>query len=199
MTTNELIKGSESVKDIKNIAQRHRIKRLHDFRRELHKEKINSRIDVLTGVLNRSGFKRELRKLYAQAERENKPLVAVFADINKFKQINDMYGHRIGDEALRYYAQALSRTMRDTDSVARFGGDEFVVLMPNINRAEANKVIVDRFKNDTMNSLALTLPTGDSIPITASYGIASYPEDARTDVELMTKADEFMYRKKLNV
>ena len=119
-------------------------------------------------------------------------------DIDFFKQINDNYGHQIGDWALQEVSRIVRTSLRQTDVPCRFGGDEIVIMLPSTNSEEA-KVIAKRLK-DRIN--ALTLPTkytgGEEIHISISQGIASFPSDADSAETLLEKADQALYVVKKN-
>lgn len=144
-------------------------------------------LDYLTGVLNREGISRLISSRLEEKDGEAGALC--FLDLDNFKQINDRFGHSYGDEALCAISRALKDSIRRSDIVGRFGGDEFLIYMNGITgeddilaRAEA---ICGKIR---------TLPL--SIPLTASIGIARYPECGRGFQELLDKADAALYQSK---
>lgn len=152
--------------------------------------------DALTGLPNRVLFLDRLEQALVQAKRSKirRPAV-MFLDLDRFKQINDVFGHDAGDTLLREVAQRLRNCVRESDTVARMGGDEFTILLPEIDsqadaRAVAQK-IVDAMK------LPVTLAGTDTV-ITTSIGISLFPKDGREAETLMKHADAAMYQAKGN-
>lgn len=146
--------------------------------------------DPLTGVCNRNSLFDRLEYVMNQAKRAGWLVAVLFIDLDGFKIINDRHGHITGDNLIKEVAVRLKQTVRQTDIVARFGGDEFVVILPNIyDPAEANYVgqkirhsIDEKFNLD-----------GKIVSITASIGISLYPSDADNVENLLKKADQAMY------
>lgn len=154
--------------------------------------------DELTGAMNRRGFDMQLRKALAQSKRlsadseESEGGVVLMIDLDRFKSVNDTYGHAAGDELLRLVAGVLTRDVRASDTVARLGGDEFAVLMPDLDAADglARAHRLEKHLNSTR------LSWGDLVlPVSASVGAVSYQPQDRP-VELLKRADEIMYRRK---
>lgn len=149
--------------------------------------------DPLTGLPNRILFDDRLKMGLAQAQRNGSRLAVMMLDLDWFKRVNDTYGHGVGDQLLKLVAQRLASNLRKSDTVGRMGGDEFVLLLPQIGAIEdATKVaqkILDSFGEPfTIN--------GYNLNITTSIGIAVYPENGdRVDV-LLTNADTAMYHAK---
>jgi diguanylate cyclase (GGDEF)-like protein len=154
--------------------------------------------DPLTGVNNR----RALLDLYARevartqratrqaSTTDTEPLAALFVDINQFKRINDQFGHRVGDEVLCALAQVLVKSSRTTDFVARYGGDEFVIVLPNAGDAGIETVA------SRIRQVLATEPPGP-VPFTISIGSALVdPDQPETFEELLVRADRAMYREK---
>lgn len=157
--------------------------------------------DILTQVRNRRAFDEELAKELDRAERQGEPLSCLFADIDYFKQINDAYGHQVGDRCLRQVAQQINRELRKTDLLARYGGEEFVALLPGCPPAVAS-VTADRVRLAVANR-PLVLSDDESIPLTISVGLCTWRGGERRtgDLEavgerLVQQADLAMYRAK---
>ena len=148
--------------------------------------------DDLTGLPNRALFFDRLGQAATMYENENKPFSIVIVDLDRFKEVNDMQGHHIGDLLLKHVARSLSATMRRTDTVARLGGDEFVLLLPAAS-AESAEAIVKKL----LSALCQRVNLEDStVEIVASMGIASYPEHDVDITRLLLKADMAMYAAK---
>ncbi len=148
----------------------------------------NADHDPLTGLLNHRAFQKCFREEIQAAQAAGKPLALLVMDLDNFKFFNDAYGHAAGDDVLRQVAQALGACRGAADTLARFGGDEFVLLMPGADRAAAERMGVE-----LREALSLVcyrpLDYDSTIPFTFSLGIASRPEDGSGRTELMEAAD----------
>lgn len=152
--------------------------------------------DLLTGVLNRRGFLDQAHAVIARARRGNEPVAVAMLDIDRFKTINDGFGHDAGDEVLKGFAAEAVRGLRAGDILGRFGGEEFVVLLPGVGAADAVPTI-ERLRNGIRT--AVLHPAGGAAAVTVSAGIASLPGKRPADIELMeslTKADAALYEAK---
>lgn len=145
---------------------------------------MEAEMDELTGVLNRRAFERQLKAGMEYTKLENQPLTIAMIDVDRFKSLNDKYGHVAGDKALQSVANHLTRFVRTGDTVARYGGDEFVVIFPGLCK-EGASAMVDRLK-------ASVLP----MHLEISIGVATFPSDGRSIMELIELADKRMYRDK---
>lgn len=143
--------------------------------------------DTLTGLYNRAHFESVLRRKIEHANRRTDTLAVALVDLDGFKEVNDGQGHATGDLALRQVARLLSSQARDTDVVARYGGDEFAWLMPGTS-VEAALAVADRIRRLVKEANAQS-----ELPLTLSIGIAACPEDASSMAELMDLADTAMY------
>ncbi|MTI83189.1 MAG: GGDEF domain-containing protein [Firmicutes bacterium] len=141
--------------------------------------------DSLTGVANRRMLIQMLHKQITCADRNGTILSIIFIDVDKFKHINDRYGHEQGDLALQVIVKTIKNNVRFTDVVGRIGGDEFVVLCPNLSKAKSTS-LVQRIKK------TVALQAGE-YPLSISAGISVYPEDGRTANVLLSRADKTMY------
>ncbi|UDF33875.1 UNVERIFIED_ORG: diguanylate cyclase [Shinella sp. XGS7] len=153
--------------------------------------------DPLTGVANRAHFERCLRESVARAAAGGAGLGLLFIDADRFKQINDEYGHEVGDRVLIALAQRLRSAVREHDLVARLGGDEFVVLIEPLRQAEDAWRVVQQIEAAVRAPVAL----GGLAPVAGvtpgvSIGVAVYPEHGDSAEALMRAADEAMYRRK---
>ena len=150
--------------------------------------------DALTGLPNRLLFGDRLGQALLAARREERTLGVIFFDLDKFKPVNDSYGHAIGDLLLQQVATRLRATLRASDTLARVGGDEFVVLLPRLSDAgDAKKVAEDILRE--LNRPFMT--EGFSLHISASLGVAVFPECAADADTLLRCADAAMYQAKL--
>ena len=156
--------------------------------------------DALTGVHNRRYFEHRCKIEVSQARRYKRPLACMFLDIDKFKKINDTYGHPAGDEILRNVAQDIQSQLRLGDTIARYGGEEFVVLLPQSEMHHASQ-IAERARTAIERKLFYS-PSGQGIKVTLSIGVSSLPHnDPNRDIshgatQLVEAADQALYRAK---
>ena len=146
--------------------------------------------DHLTGLPNRMLFGDRLMQACRDALRNNALVGLMFVDVDRFKQVNDSFGHGFGDVLLNAIAVRLKNSARDSDTVARLGGDEFAILMDNLNGAEDTKVIAQRIVDSMQEPLQIL---GHTLSISVSIGITIFPTDDTDVTVLLTKADTAMY------
>ncbi|MGH2473042.1 MAG: GAF domain-containing protein [Candidatus Limnocylindria bacterium] len=163
---------------------------------ELHERlKRAANTDALTGIHNYRYFYDRLEEEVARAERHQSPLAVAFFDIDELKKVNDTYGHLAGNEVLRVLGQAISERVRTEDVPARYGGDEFAIVMPDTPREEAEKVVIRLM--EILDATDVKLPGGSAIKMPArSWGVSSYPMDGRTAEALVENADTRAYARK---
>jgi diguanylate cyclase (GGDEF)-like protein len=149
--------------------------------------------DQLTGVLNRRGFSEQCDKIFSLATRRKLPVALVLADIDKFKGINDRYGHEAGDEALRHFTRLLQVSRRREDVLARIGGEEFALILPGTT-LESAETVADMLRERA--EIAPMTYKGEPIPMTASFGIASLQPVDRSMADVIVRADSALYRSK---
>ncbi|MCF7876218.1 diguanylate cyclase, partial [Candidatus Bipolaricaulota bacterium] len=149
--------------------------------------------DPLTELYNRRYFNETLKKEVQKAERYDNPLAFLMLDVNRFKEINDRYSHRTGDEVLREVADLLEKNVRDADTVVRYGGDEFLVMMPETNGGSKNTVKRLQNKLSQWNQESDLL----DFPLTLAMGVSHWNPDQDRDVEeALNEADKKMYEDK---
>ncbi|MCP5018174.1 MAG: diguanylate cyclase [Ketobacter sp.] len=149
--------------------------------------------DHLTGLANRSLFSDRLDTAIARAQRSRKDCALLFVDLDKFKPVNDQYGHAIGDEILQEVASRLKSVTRDADTLSRLGGDEFVIIVEGLTEDS----IVTHIAEKVAHQLSQPFNVGrNSITIGCSIGIAIYPQHGCTGIELTRAADIAMYAAK---
>ncbi|MHB8697748.1 MAG: diguanylate cyclase domain-containing protein [Sulfuricaulis sp.] len=146
--------------------------------------------DALTGLPNRTLFTESLEHELSLAQRHREKLAVLFIDLDSFKEINDTHGHQSGDIVLKTVASRLLKHIRKSDIVARLAGDEFVVLLTDVDRDTA-KHVTHKLVHDIRTSI---LVANCSVMVTASVGIAIFPDSGSTANEIMAKADTAMYR-----
>jgi diguanylate cyclase (GGDEF)-like protein/PAS domain S-box-containing protein len=149
--------------------------------------------DALTELPNRVLIDDRLKQALAQARRENGSLALMFLDLDKFKPVNDTLGHDIGDMLLKQVAKRLQLSIRASDTVARIGGDEFVVLLPSIEATNDAVVVAEKILETLNQPFAIA---GHTLNISSSVGIALYPQHASDEHTLLVNADTAMYHSK---
>jgi diguanylate cyclase (GGDEF)-like protein len=161
------------------------------LRKQWHHEKIVARIDVTTGAANARALLERLEESLASARRGAFPLSVCLFDIDDFKRVNDAYGHTAGDRLLRHVARAAGEALRPGDTLARWGGDEFVLVLPGADSRDAGAAV---------ERLVATLETAAAenvMPVTLSVGVVTTgPGSPGGANELLRKADELMYEAK---
>jgi diguanylate cyclase (GGDEF)-like protein/PAS domain S-box-containing protein len=150
--------------------------------------------DELTGLLNRRGFLAAAGHQLHVANRENRIMALLYLDLNGMKEINDRFSHKAGDSALRDTAKVLRKTFRESDIIARVGGDEFAALLVEPSTADIEQIVADHLQR---NVAALNAQGSGPYQLSLSLGIAYYDPQHRCSLDdLMTKADSLMYRQK---
>ena len=175
---------------LSNLAQ-HATQALHNTHQHAEVER-QSKLDSLTGVYNHGNFLKLLKEQADQVSVERQPLGLIMLDVDHFKKYNDSYGHLVGDEVLINLCQAIKRHIKDIDSVGRWGGEEFVVSLPNASAAQAQQIAL-RIR-ETISTLSVHNPEQKTIPVpTVSQGIAIYPIERNDIIELIDLADQRLY------
>jgi diguanylate cyclase (GGDEF)-like protein len=148
-------------------------------------------VDGLTGLANRRATSDALHAEAARAERLETPLSVALADIDGFKDVNDVHGHAVGDEVLRAFAEVLRETLRESDVAGRWGGEEFLLLLPGADEDGAAQ-LADRVR---LGLAARSIPSVPGLRVTASFGVAEYAGETNTE-QLVAAADSALYRAK---
>lgn len=178
----DLLRAKNAIEEINQV-----------LRRAFEREQVASRTDGLTGVFNRRYFFEVLEYEFNISRRYQRPLSIAMFDIDLFKAINDSAGHMAGDEVLKQVAQVVRGQLRDSDIFSRYGGDEFVILIPNHGAKEA-VVMLERVLQIVRS--AHIVFDGRHIPVTISVGIAGYTPEMKTTTQLIQKVDQALYAAK---
>jgi diguanylate cyclase (GGDEF)-like protein len=173
------------------ISQGARLATLAIETRKLYSDLLHrSEFDQLTDIHNRFSLARRMDSAIEEARRNAAVLGLIYVDLNEFKQVNDLYGHHVGDLYLQEVAQRMKEQLRSGDILARLGGDEFAVLVPVVrNRAHIEEIAL-RLEQSFDDPLTIE---GYSLDGSASFGVALYPEDGATRESLLSAADAAMY------
>lgn len=167
------------------------ITELHKLKEEL---RVQATTDVLTGVFNRRCFFEVAEREFSKTRRHNLPLSLIVLDLDHFKQVNDVHGHLVGDEVLAFVARFVEQMLRREDIVARIGGEEFAVLLPNTGH-EAALDLAERIRTQ-LGEQALSGVWDGAVRITASMGVASQQSEDCAFNKLYMRADVALYQAK---
>ena len=194
----QLYRQSLSISSVRNDQgdTTHYIGVIRDVTREYKEQeqvRHQAQHDYLTGLPNRALLVERLEQALKHAERKGRSLALLFLDLNRFKPINDQYGHLAGDWILQALGQRLQESMRASDTVARFGGDEFVVLAPEIDSHQGVLALATKLRDLVDEPFQWE---GHELLVRTSIGIAIYPDHGRTEDALLAAADTAMYAAK---
>ncbi|MEE7625555.1 sensor domain-containing diguanylate cyclase [Methylobacter sp. Wu8] len=198
MKNGDLIPMRVSINQVKNTDNQitHYVAIMSDISEHKAKEEHLRHIayhDPLTGLANRVLFDDRLEHAIKVAARNNTQFAVLFLDLDKFKPVNDLFGHKVGDRLLQKVADRLTRSVRETDTVTRLGGDEFVILLENVS----NREMVEKLLNQIIDTISNAYRIDDyDIEIGVSAGIGLYPGDGTDAKTLLHHADTAMYERK---
>ncbi|MEO8384373.1 MAG: PAS domain-containing protein [Betaproteobacteria bacterium] len=149
--------------------------------------------DGLTNLPNRTMLQERMQQAIARARRGGMRVAALFIDLDRFKEVNDTLGHRIGDELLREIAERLKRTLRESDFLVRLSGDEFMVVLEQLSDLEPPRMVANKILDEIRQPTSVE---GHEIYVSASIGISLFPDDAKDVESLLKNSDMAMYRAK---
>lgn len=170
--------------DVVVVALLARLKVLHE------REKSSARVDFLTGALNNMGFHEALGVELARHRRDGASFSVAYLDCDNFKQINDTFGHKMGDVLLVRIIETMNQNLRRTDVVARLGGDEFAIVLPKTNRAITHRII-SKLRQELDLAMAAR-----NWPVTFSVGVGIFLEAPKSEDDVISFTDQLMYRVK---
>ncbi|MGD9723518.1 MAG: response regulator [Pirellulales bacterium] len=187
-----IVKGSERLEFEARTRRLLRLKRSLDQLHSRCDQALKRAVtDSLTGLYTHGFMQETLAQQLQIAERYGSPYAAIFADVDHFKEINDRHGHAAGDRVLRFVAETLRSLVRQADTLVRYGGEEFVALLPHTNGPEA-VLLAERMRNAIAG---VRIPIGDdeTVQLTMSFGVAAFPDDALDGPTLVQRGDAAMY------
>ncbi len=156
-------------------------------------------LDALTGYNNRHQFEKRLKETTSSAKRQNQPLCCIMSDIDFFKKVNDTYGHAVGDCVLKNVAKTIKKELRESDIPSRYGGEEFIFLLPHTNIEEA-EVVAQRLRKQVeakkINIEEYKIEGIKEISVTISIGVSQFDKSDKDPENLYKKADEALYEAK---
>ena len=196
MSIKQIDSSEELLILFKDVTEESRNRRIIQKMTERYKER--SEIDPLTHILNRESFLQQLERMAYETDRKFGRFAILFIDIDNFKPINDTYGHKIGDLVLQVIAKRIQNTLRQSDLLGRYAGDEFIVALKDIEEREVARGVAKKLLQTL--SQPVTIEDFDhpeakkiEISVTVSIGISLYPDDTKDLLDLIDKADKAMY------
>ncbi|GAB2700368.1 EAL domain-containing protein [Aliiglaciecola aliphaticivorans] len=163
---------------------------ISEFKEQQHKLEHMAHFDVLTNLPNRTLLADRLGQAISQSKRNERMLAVVFLDLDGFKEVNDSYGHSLGDELLVIIASRLKETMRECDTLSRFGGDEFVAVLADLEQLQDFQPIINRMLKAASTPVIID---NINLKVSASIGVTLYPADQTDADQLIRHADQAMY------
>ncbi len=193
-----LIESTRQMNEGNSALARHLEESRHEadsLRRELDAVRMEAKQDPLTGLANRKGFEARVDELEASEDYAGRPHCIIMADIDKFKGINDTYGHLFGDKIIKVVAKAFANLTKGKDLAARFGGEEFIVLLPDTD-VQGARALAESIRASIERGRVYNPKTGEEIRrITISLGVAGFVTGESID-DAIARADEALYRAK---
>jgi len=187
------VKGLKNLnrKFIKKLElQTHEIEKLRD---ELRKVKEEANVDALTGLRNRRSFERTLQEFYRDYKKFGYPFSLIMMDLDNFKEVNDTYGHLVGDRVLKEVGNILRNYLRAKDVPARTGGEEFAIILPGVTKSEA-LMVAERLRR-VISKHKIKVDSTE-ISVTASFGVSQMDDSIEEPEDLLREADKNLYQAK---
>ncbi len=169
-------------------------KKIKEQARVIAELRAKVRVDELTGLLNRRAFEKDIAKEVSRVKRYKYPLSLIMCDIDHFKNVNDTYGHTIGDKVLKHLAQIWKKSVREIDAIYRYGGEEFLVLTPHTSKEDAFK-LAERLRQTVGHYRFVVEPPNKYIKITVSFGVTEIKADEPV-LEALERVDKALYKAK---
>ncbi len=189
--TKEELRGGSIAHILETVIERRKLK--DEARRANAQLKQMAIRDGLTDTYNRRFFQERLEEEFARSQRYHRPLSLLMLDIDYFKQVNDRAGHLAGDKALRHVANTLAHSLRRVDLIARYGGDEFAIILPETAHDDAH-LLAERLREKVKGRT--TLYKGTELEFTVSVGVASLGPGVHATSDLIHQADQALYKAK---